>query len=88
MVHSTDLILYYMASQLRKKEKCGPCRYDSVYPLALPYVYQCSNQCELIYSEFGHWKQVDRRIYVIESRMESSSERDQNQIKILKIPYV
>ena len=40
------------------------------------------NQCEHIYSEFGLGKHVDRTIYVIESRIESSSERDQNQLEM------
>ena len=60
------------------------CPYDRVCPLALSYAYKCSNQCEHIYSESGHGKHVDRRIYVIESRIKSSSERDQSQHEMWK----
>ena len=43
-----------------------------------------ANKCEDLYSESGSSKHVNRRIYIIESRIESSSERDQIQIKIWK----
>ena len=66
----TGLILYYMASRMRKKDISGTCPYDSFHPLALLYAYQCSNQCEHIYSESGLEKHVDKMIYVIESRIE------------------
>ena len=61
----TGLVPYYMASKLRKKERSGSCPYDSVHSLALPYAYQCLNQCEHIYSESGLGKGADRRIYII-----------------------
>ena len=78
----TGLILYYMASKMRKKDRSGACPYDRVHSLALQYAYKCSNQCEHIYSEFGLGKHVDRRICIIESRIELSSERDQNQLEM------
>ena len=49
------------------------------------FAYECSNQCEEIYSESGSSKHVNRKIYIIESRIESSSsEKDQNLLKIWK----
>ena len=78
----TGLVPYYMAPRMRKKDSSGPCSYDSVYPLALWYAYEDSNQCEHIYSESGHGKHVSRKIYNIDFRIESSSERDQNQLEM------
>ena len=62
------LIPYYITKRMRKKNRSAPCPYESVDPLALPYAYQCSNQCEHICSRSGGGKHVDRRIYIIESR--------------------
>ena len=68
-----------------QKEKSCLCPYDRVHPLALQFAYKCSNQHEDIYSESRSSKHVDRKIYIIESRIESSSsERDESQIKIWK----
>ena len=80
----TGLVQHYMASRMRKKDRSGPYPYDRVHPLALLHAYQCSNQCEHIYSKSGLGKHVNRRIYIIESRIESSSERDQNQLQMQK----
>ena len=80
----TGLVSYYMASGMRKKDRSGPCPYDRVHPLALLHAYQCSNQCEHIYSKSGLGKHVNRRIYIIESRIESSSKRDQNKLQMWK----
>ena len=60
---------------------CGPCPYDRVHPLALLYAYKCSNQCEHMYFESGLGKHVNRKIYIIESRIKKSSERGQKQLK-------
>ena len=81
----TGLASYYMASTMRQKDRSGPCPYDSVHPLVLPYAYKCSNQCEHIYSESGFGKLVDCRMYIIESRIESSSENNLNQLEIWKM---
>ena len=75
------LVPFYMALRTRKKERNGSCPYDRVHPVALPHAYQCSNQCEHIYSESGLGKHGEKRIYSIESRIEAISERDQNQLK-------
>ena len=50
----------------------------------MQFTYKCSNKCEHIYSESGSFKHVDRKMYIIGSRIESSSERDQNQIEMWK----
>ena len=71
-----------MASRMKKKDRSGPCLNKKVHPLALLYAYQCSNQYEHIYDETELGKHIDKRIYVIESRINSSSERNQNQIEI------
>ena len=55
------------------------CPTHNVYPLALHDAYQCSNQCENVYSESRHAQHVDSRIYIIKSRIVSSSEKDLNQ---------
>ena len=67
-----------------QKEKSGQCPYDRDHPLALQFAYKYSNQCEDIYSECGSSKHVNRKIFIIESRIASSSERDENQIMIWK----
>ena len=80
----TGLVPYYMSSRMRKKERSSPCPYDKVHPFALPYVYKCFNHCEHIHSKSVLGKHVDRKIYIIESRIESSSERDQNLLEMWK----
>ena len=73
------LVPYYMASRMKKKDKSDSCPYNSVPLLSLSYAYKCSNQCEHIYSESELGKHVDSRIYITESRIESSSEKNLNQ---------
>ena len=73
-----------MASRMRKKERSGPYPYDRSHPLAMQYANKFSNQCKQTYFESGHSKYVDRKIYIIERRKESSSERDQILLKMLK----
>ena len=63
----TGLVLYYMASRTKKKERSGPCSNDRAHPLALQYVYEGSNKCEHIYSESGLGKHADKMIHTIES---------------------
>ena len=63
----TGLFPHYMTSRMRKKDRSAPCPYDSVHQLALLYTYQCSSMCEHISSE-------NSRIYIIVSKIESSSE--------------
>ena len=77
----TSLVPYYMALRMKKRDRSAPCSYHCLHPLALPYAYQFSNQCKHIYSESGFEKHVNRRIYIIESRIESS-EKDLNQFEI------
>ena len=85
-----------MASRMRRKDRSVPSHYDSVLPLALPYTNQCSNKHEHIYSESGFKRHVDSRIFIIESRIESSSEKDLNELVmwkkdkcyyVLKLPF-
>ena len=63
----TGLVPYHMALRMRKKDISDPCPYDRFHPLALSYVYQCSNQCEDIHAKSGLGKHVDRRIYMIKT---------------------
>ena len=70
----TGLVPYCMVLRIRKKKMVSVLM--MVHPLALQFAYECSNQCEDIYSESGSSKHVNKKIYIIESRIESSSERD------------
>ena len=78
----TGLVPSYMASRMKKKDRQGLCPYESIHSLALLYAYTCSNQCEHRYSDSWLWKHVDGNI--VESRIESSSEKDQNKLEIWK----
>ena len=70
---SLKLVWLHIAwHQQRKKDKRTPFPYDIAHPIAFAHVYNCSNQCEHIYYE--HAQHVHNRIYIIESRIESSSE--------------
>ena len=75
----TGLLPWHQESK-RKREVV--CPYDMVHPLALQYASKCSNQYERIYSESGSSKHVNRKTYIIESRIKLSSERDQNLLKM------
>ena len=80
----TGLVPYYMVSRMRKTDRSGPCPYDNIYLIALLYAYQCSNQCECMYFKSGLGKHVDKKIYIIKTRIEPSNEKDQNQLEIWK----
>ena len=67
-----------------KKNKSAPCPYDSVHLVTLPYAYQCSNQCEPTYSKSDCVNNVGGRIHFVQSRIESSSKNDLNQLGVLK----
>ena len=82
MFTQTGLVPYYMTSRIKKNDNSAPCSYESLYLLALPHAYQCSNQYEKIYSESWHVKHVDNRIYIIEPRIESSSENDLHKLEV------
>ena len=73
-----------MALKMRMEERSGTCSYGRVHPLSLTYAYQCSNQCDHIYSKSGLVKHVNRKIYIMESRVESLHETDQNLLEMLK----
>ena len=67
-----------------KMNKSAPCPYNTVHSLAQPYAYQCSNQCEHVYSKSGDVKHVDSRIYIVEFMVDVSKEQNLKQLDIGK----